>query len=233
MASSRLQAFRQTITVHWPQATEQQARALLVRTAREGIAEIVGRQSADGVPPGVTVYANRPGNPNIETVKLPGPIVALFDYRRKIAAEALLALIKASPVVSGAYRDSHTLFLNGAPVAGRLPELGPQDELMITNTVPYARRIEIGKTKSGRPFVRQVPPRIYETVAGQMTRRGGILVNVRFAYVSLPGGFVARGRLSSHYGVRDARGGLRLRKRPQQSGAIRYPALFIEPARTA
>ena len=41
----------------------------------------------------------------------------------------------------------------------------PADEYVFINPVPYARRIEVGKTKSGRPFLIQVPNKIYERTA--------------------------------------------------------------------
>ena len=46
-------------------------------------------------------------------------------------------------------------------------------EYVFLNTVPYARKIEIGKTESGRDFVIQVPNRIYERTANDAQARFG------------------------------------------------------------
>lgn len=75
-----------------------------------------------------------------------------------------------SPVLTGAYRDAHALYADGRFVMtadavngnGALPDA---EEFAFTNTVPYARKIELGMTRSGRPFVMQVPNFIYERVA--------------------------------------------------------------------
>lgn len=247
MTKASLAAFRRTITVDWPKATEANARALLVKTAREGNARIVAEQTArEGVPPDVTVYANTPANPNIDSVKLPGPIVFKYDYRREIVAVGLEELIKASPRDKGDYIAGHTVFVNGSPVDVLPADIDPQAEIWIANAVPYARRIEIGKTKSGRDFVIQVPNRIYERIAKTvLARRYGNSARITFGYVTLPDAYRTKGRLSSHY--RAAKGkagqfqpsllniakrGSVMRKRNQKPGSeVRAPAIFIEALR--
>lgn len=75
-----------------------------------------------------------------------------------------------SPFVSGDYRAAHALYGDGRLIMGAdevsadgdLPEA---KEYSFTNTVPYSRKIEFGKTQAGRDFVIQVPNRIYERVA--------------------------------------------------------------------
>src|SRR5262245_8162856 len=99
MTRQSLAALRQTFLVDQPRDTAVNAKALLVRVAREGIAKITQEQTARaGVAPSVDAYANTPGNKNLDSVRLPGPIVAKFDYRREIALYALDELRKASPV---------------------------------------------------------------------------------------------------------------------------------------
>src|SRR5436190_17637277 len=97
-----------------------------------------------GPPPMWEAYANRPGNSNLESVILPGPIVYRYRYATEIAEVALTALQRLSPVRSGRYAKSHTIYVNGQPVA-RAPKTLTQ-EIVISNPVPYARKIEIGKT---------------------------------------------------------------------------------------
>jgi hypothetical protein len=181
--SPALQAFRRTVTVDWKKGMEADAKALLIRTARQGHAEIMRRQGN----PAFEVYANRPGNTNIESVVLPGPIVYKYSNIKSIVEVALDELRKASPVVSGDYVRSHMLFVNGVAV-NVLPEtVKPSDEIMIANPVPYARKIEIGKTKTGRDFVVQVPNRIYERVAkSALIPRYRNVAAITFGYVTLP-----------------------------------------------
>jgi len=234
----RLEAFKRTITVDWRRQMDADARAFLVKTATESTQRIVAEQTARaGIPPQVETYANRPGNRDLKSVTLPGPIVSLFDYRPEIAAVALLELVRASPVESGTYRDSHTLFLNGIPVSGPLPPLRTQDELMIANPVPYARRLEIGRTTSGRRFTRNVDNRIYETVARRVLQpRYGAVAKIQFTYVGLPDAYVTKAALPSHYattrvrryGTKNGGPGSRiLRKRRQFKAPVRAPAIIV------
>jgi len=219
MGSSSIQAFRQTVTVAWPAKQDAAARALLVRTARAGHARIMAdAKSRSGSEPQWEVYANAPGNTSLDLVKLPGPIVYRYRYFTEVVQAALTALQKASPVRSGLYAKSHTVYVNGQPVAGVPKGLKSTDQVMIANPVPYARRIEIGKTQAGRDFVIQVPNRIYERVVKKVLMpKFGKVAKITFGYVSLPGG----GELKSRAGHGGAK-----RKRAAGVGAM-APAIFI------
>lgn len=230
MSAAALQAFRRTVTVDWKSATEEQAKRHLINTARQGIQSLVNSQTIDvGARPSVTVYANTPGNTNLESVVLPGPIVALFDHRAAIVKFALSALRAASPVVSGAYLDNHAIFLNGTKVDALPANLGPRDEIVITNLVPYSRRLEVGKTESGRDFVVQVEPRIYErTLKSKVNRRFRNVADLTFGYVTLSDAYVVKGKLSPTYRTKNGK----LRKRRQRAGfGVQAPAIFIKPLR--
>mgnify|MGYP000564759762 CR=1 FL=1 len=232
MTKQSLDAVRRVFIVQQPKDIERDGRALLVRTARAGIAQITQEQTnRAGIAPGVAVYANRPGNAALETVRLPGPIVARWDYRREIALATLAALRRASPVQSGAYRDAHELQLNGVAVETLPANLAPGDEIRIVNAVPYARRLEIGKTKSGRDFVLKVEPRIYERVAkGQIAPRYRNVAKITFTYVLLPQSHVIKGGLASHYTVGTfGPGGThgKRRRRQEIGGKVKAPCIMI------
>ena len=227
-----LQAVRKVFLVDVPANIERDGRAHLIRTAREGIAQITKEQTArSGIAPDVEVYANQPGNANLESVRIPGPIVALFDYRREIVMKAIQALEAASPVQSGDYKLSHLIFLNGAVVDALPPKLKRGDVVHVANPIAYARRIEIGKTKSGRDFVIQVPNRIYERVAkGPAMRPYRNLVRVTFTYIDPMVAYTVRGKLASHYtsGKFGPAGKHFQKKRNQKPGSkVRAPALEI------
>ena len=102
MTRQSLNALRQTLLVRQPRKIDTDGKEFLARVARRGIAKITREQTARmGVMPGVESYANTPANRNLESVRLPGPIIAKFDYRREVALFALDELRKASPVTSG------------------------------------------------------------------------------------------------------------------------------------
>lgn len=202
MARESFNALRQTVMVAWPQASAAAARTLLLKTAREGHARIMADAAGGGAAPDFVAYANNPGNTNLESVKLPGPIVYRYDYRRRIVAVALAELRRRSPRDSGKYAESHLLFLNGAPVENLPPRLAPTDEIWIANPVPYARRLEVGKTKAGRDFVIHAAAKIYErTVKAPVNLRGRYknIASVEFSYVTIPGAWIIKGRLSPTY----------------------------------
>jgi len=226
MATASLQAFRRVTTVAWPQHIQTNARALLVRVAKQGHAKIMAAAASNGLYPTWEAYANTPGNSNIDNVVLPGPIVYLYHYVTDVAEFALTELQKNSPVRSGRYAKSHTIYLNGQPVARAPKMLKRGDEILITNPVPYARRLEIGKTESGRDFVIQVPPRIYERTAKKLKAKYGKVVKITFTYVNVPNAHVITGGLPLHY---VGKGGVRRRRRQQVGSTITAPAIIIEP----
>lgn len=226
MASKALQAIRRTITVDWPKSAEDDARKFLVRTARAGHAKIMSEQTArGGFPPDWDAYANRPGQTNLDNVILPGPIVFRYRYIRELILFALEELRKASPVISGAYRDSHTLYINGVPVSAIPDRIEAGTDIMIANPVPYARRLEVGLKEDGRPFVVQVEPRIYERVMKRTLRpRFRNVARLEHAYALLPDAYVIKGRLPSHY---IAKGGVRRKRRQEVGQPVRSPAIVI------
>lgn len=227
MVSRALQALRRTITVTWPAQANVEAKALLLRVAREGHARIMAEQVArGGIVPEWDAYADTHGNANLESVKIPnGRLVYRYRYTREVLTVALAELRKASPVVSGLYRDSHTLFINGIAMTGAPPALKAGDEIFIANPVPYARRLEVGLTESGRAFVVQVPPRIYERVLKQiLIPRYRNVAKLSLDYVTIPDAYIIKGRLPSHY---IAKGGIRRRRRQPVGQPVRSPAIVI------
>lgn len=250
MPSTALVELRRHVVTDWRVHQDEQARRFLIRVARTGHALLMTQYVARRIYPVVVAYAHRPGIP-VDQVRLPGPIV--YEYHREddnealaeIIADVLQALRDASPIVSGTYRDSHTLYINEAPVqaSGDNPEFiaavlarsGSGPEIMIANPVPYTRRIEIGVTKSGRPFVLQVPPHIYRRIGKVMADRYRGQAMIELADdpgVALPDsgtikGVVGRRGISTHH----QSGGRRVRRRRHGGESIMSPAIYIRPMR--
>lgn len=219
MAAASLQGFRQTVTVSWPAHQDANAKRHLVKVARDGHARIMADAKSRGSDPQWEAYANQPGNTNLESVVLPGPIVFKYRYLGEIIKEALTALQKASPVRSGLYAKSHIVLVNGVAVDNVPKVLKSGDVVTITNPVPYARRLEIGKTEAGRDFVIQVPNRIYERVAKKMLNpKYRKVAKITFAYVALADSYATKGggRGSAH------------KSRRKAGSKVMAPALIIE-----
>lgn len=122
-----------------------------------------------------------------------------------------------SPVLSGAYRDAHELYADGEPLMNAADvtdnvKLPKAEEFSFTNTVPYARKIEIGKTKSGRDFVVQAESRVYERLATVARQRFDGVADIQFEMRAVIG--------AQQTPQRHAR-------RPHNRPAVRYPSIVV------
>lgn len=101
---------------------------------------------------------------SIDDVRPNGAVVAEWQ----ILTPALLwiwgALRDSSPRLSGKYRDGHMLTCDGREIAWG-DAIPSARDYVFSNVEPYAHRIEIGKTRSGRDFEVRVPNRIYQRIA--------------------------------------------------------------------
>jgi hypothetical protein len=147
----------------------------------------LNRQILGRVPPRTITVDGSPGA-SLDQVRPDGSIVAEWELVVDILQWIGDTLRARSPVVSGAYRKGHTLFVDGVevPQGGAIPVA---TEYVFTNLVPYARRIEVGKTGSGRDFVMQVTNRIYERTFNDARSRYGKQVRITFGYEALAGGY--------------------------------------------
>lgn len=143
-------------------------------------------------------------------------------------------LIDSSPVVSGDYRDHHTLFGDGEVIATANDIVSGADipnakTYYYSNPVPYARRLEVGVTKSGRAFVIQVPPHIYERVANEASGKFDN-ADIRFAFATIAKqDYVIQGGLGKTLSRRYMKGG-RSKKRSQRDVGqkLQSPCIFIK-----
>lgn len=121
-----------------------------------------------------------------------GSIVVEFDHVGLVLVWIAQTLNNFSPVVSGEYKASHILFMDGA-------EIGPAEELtrssliaadeaaafVFVATAAYSRKLEVGKDRKGRPWAKQVPPHIVERVAKAGQARFSRVAQIRFGYTAL------------------------------------------------
>lgn len=222
------QLIRRIVTIDWPKKAERDAKALLIRTARTGHQRIMTDAAAKGLSPSWEAYANHPGNSNLETVVLPGPIVYNYRYLSDLIAFALEELRRQSPSMSGNYKRSHTVYVNDTAVGDSIPTtIKAGDKIYIANPVPYARRLEIGRTRSGRSFLIQVPNRIYERVTEMTKAEGKGRAKVRMSYVDLGAHALVKNQPT---GVMSARGwGYSRHQRLDRlaGAAVKSPAIFF------
>jgi hypothetical protein len=222
------QLIRRIVTVDWPKKAQVDARELLLDTAYVGHARIMQDARAKGLEPSWEAYANRPGNSNLESVVLPGPIVYNYRYLSDLIQFALNELKRQSPVLSGEYRQSHTVYVNDQPVGDSIPKtIQPGDTVFIANPVPYARRLEVGRTKGGRLFLISVPNRIYQRVAEMTKAEGKGRAKIRMGYVDLGAHALTKDQPS---GIMTRQGWRysKIQRRDRLTGAaVTSPAIFF------
>lgn len=206
-------------------------RSLSRQARQEAIAEFAGEQLAGArdanqrilgrVPPNTTHVDGRAEAPLTSVNPDKGIIVFEFELVADVLRWIMQTLVDRSPIVSGAYRNSHMIFADGAAI--RLTDTVPKAaEYVVLNAQPYARKIEIGKTKSGRAFVIQVEPRIYERTAKDAASRFGNIAKIRFGYSAPLGGATALESWAST--TRQTRRGSSL---SVEAWNRRQPAIFI------
>ena len=106
-----------------------------------------------------------------------GVILANWDMLNEIVEYVLTLLVRNSPVLTGRYRASHTIFADGDEVDSA--EGRTAREWAIMSSVPYARKIERGQGGSVA---------VYDTAAQMANRRYGNIASIKYTYLDWKGG---------------------------------------------
>jgi hypothetical protein len=171
------------------------------------------------VPPRTVTVDGREGAPLTDVKPDGGSIIIEYELITDVLVWIGDTLRARSPVQSGAYRDGWTLLADGQEV-GLTDEVPPADQYTFVNNVPYARKIEVGLTESGRSFVVQVPNRIAERTATDAAAKFGNIAKITSVFIALDTGY----RLKND-AVSRSRG--RSRVRARAGSAITYPAINV------
>lgn len=189
--------------------------------ARDGIedAKRTNQRVLGRVPPYTVTVDGRQGAPLESVDPDRGTIEVEFELFADLLGWIGETLVERSPKRSGRYRRGWTLFADGVEVAtgGSIP---PAEKYVFVNLEPYSRKIEIGKTESGRAFVIQVPNRIAERTAKDARSRFGSQAKIVYGFESVQSG----GAISRWAGAK--RGGRRNRGR---EWLTRQPAIIVYP----
>lgn len=114
-----------------------------------------------------------------------GIIIAEYRLVEDVLAWIMTTLRQRSPAgASGAYREGHRMFADNVEADAFKPPLA--SSYMFFNLVPYARRLEVGKTKTGRDFLISVENRIYIRTAEDAKAKFGNVVKIRSGFASSP-----------------------------------------------
>lgn len=128
-----------------------------------------------------------------EAVKVGGVIRYNYDRLDEVVRFAMDTLFDLSPVLSGRYRQSHTLFIGGA-AATNLADWDGVSEIVISNPMPYSRKIELGVMTMRVPGSSQV----YEQAEQIVRRRYGNAASVQVFYQGILGKITTSGRKANN-----------------------------------
>jgi len=184
--------------------TAEEVRKALIATAKREHARIMTTE------PRPTRFTRKvDGRPGVaeDQVKAGGMIRYRYNRLDQIVQFALETLFDLSPVLSGEYRNAHSLFVNGV-AAANLKEWDGTGEVVITNPLPYSRKIEVGS------MTMRVPgsDHVYEQAAQIVRRRFGNRASITFTF---------RGIVAGATGM----------SRAHNKSVNRYPALVIAERR--
>jgi hypothetical protein len=188
---ARIPSYDRAVSVILKGARDECQKAL-VRVVRDEL----GRVQRGATPSATLQFIDGVEGKPIERIDPFGKALFLFSYWREIVEFALEVLKATSPVDSGDYQARHSIYADGLLVDGP-GQIGSASRVVIANTLPYARRLEVPTTwwhkKSGKqgeargwsvqPQVPQPGSSIYHHAAATVRRRYGNIVKVTYTWV--------------------------------------------------
>lgn len=185
---ARAQVFEREVTLALNRQAGPEAMARrLAEFSREKLAETIATGEGSRY---FQRYVNGVEGAREEAVRLPGPIVYVFNWWDEIIVDAMFYLRNRSPgsPAKGGhkgrkpYRDSWFVMADGAEVNTRqYRAIGNDATVIITNDAPYHRKID-QQMIGGRSINVSVPPGIVEDCAEMLNARWGALVNAKRHY---------------------------------------------------
>lgn len=228
---TRITSFANTYNILVDKTLSEKARVDKVRFyAREKISEAdeVNRRALDSVPP-KTITVDGRQDESLSTISPDrGIIIAEYRLVGDVLSWIAETLRNISPIQSGDYRKGHIMLADGAEADPHNPPMATLYTFL--NTVPYARKIEIGKTESGRDFVVQVPNRIYIRTGDEAKSKFGNIAKIRTGFET------SSHVLKNNQASRSFAGGVKrisARQRPDRAAgaSISVPAIYVSIGR--
>lgn len=213
-------AFQNDIMVGVAGMNRDAAVSAMVMEAEKAKSRVFREQTArDGLPPAYRQIVDGVEGAPLPTVKPDGVIVLAWQYLAAIVQDTYEILVARSPQDTGDYIAGLIILVDGHEAGVETIDANTR-EVHIVASVPYARRLEVGKRKGGGAFVLEVKSHIVEETAIVARRLAGDLASFKLKYVRLSDAY-DRSRMSGP---------------PRRAGRVptdvRYPAILITP-RTA
>lgn len=179
---ARPQAFERELRLATAGLSKDNIRRQLAAFAKQELAKV--QRSGEAPERYVRTVNGRIGAPE-ESVEPPGPIVYSFNVLPDVAEYALAFAKERSPVRSGRFKKSWFVMVNGRETRS-LESIPLEAEVILTNSQPYSRKIEVGAMKM------RVPPGVVEDTKQAVMRRFGNIVTAQKRFIPLSGAYVLR-----------------------------------------
>ncbi len=169
------------------------------------------------------------GRENAELINIPpdrGIIIAEYRLHEDVLAWIMQTLRDRSPFLSGDYKNGHRLFADDVECDPANPPIATRYAFF--NLVPYARRLEVGKTKSGRDFLVAPPNKIYARTGADAKAKFGNVAKITSGFASTPNSY----RLKNDQASRSFTRGFRrvsAKQRPDRvaGSVVSVPAIYV------
>lgn len=173
---------RNDLQVFIRSTTQEGLRAFHEFARRERDRVLQSQRARSGIAPDYLTIADGRRDAPIESAR--NVVIFQYFYWKEIVEEAMRFFQRRAPRLTGAYLQSVKVFVDGSEtVFSQIPRRF--SEITIASTVPYSRRLEVGTGSDGRPFVKQVPPRIVEAVTQHLKKRFGRIASFRTEFRAL------------------------------------------------
>lgn len=228
---TRIDPIAQTIKLLVANTISPQAQQQAVASFAQGAideADAMNQRVLGRVPPRTITVDGREGAALTDVKPDGGSIIVEYELITDVLVWIGDTLRARSPVQSGAYRDGWTLLADGTEV-GITDDIPPADEYTFVNNVPYARKIEVGMTETGRPFVIQVPNRIAERTAKDAAAKFGNMAKIASVWIQLDSAYTLKTNQRSRSWIkgRGWRYSATIRPDRRAGSAITYPAINV------
>ena len=164
----------------------------LAAVAKAGVQELISTGRASPI---FTRYVDGKKDAPEEAVEPSGTIAYEFEYLGEIVVFALGFLRQRAPVASGRYISSFYVGVGGKFVKAEnfRPDIVPPGmEIIIGNTQPYSRKIDVQLVGNQRLRFSE-PPNLFLDAAVAVRRRFGNFVSAKRIYtVEFPGQYILR-----------------------------------------
>lgn len=211
---ARLQTFAKDIQLATKGIAPEAINAELAKFAKAELAAVLSSGQASPI---YETFVNNRAGASEESVIAPGPILYVFSWWPEIIEFALEFLQRRSPERSGRFKNSWFVMVSGSTVSS-FADVPVGAVVTVTNSQPYARKIEVGHMKMS------VPHGIVEDGRQAIQRQYGKILEVKKTFITLPGGYILKGVFTK--GVRQF-SRTRLRPDVRAGQPVSYPALIL------